>query len=1472
MVKTIRLTGVDLRALTIHTNPPPAPFPVITAALDTSVREPSSAPSQAVLQVFRISTGAGSLDYTSRVTIRTLDLTATNGLDYIALPPTVLRFDPGQTEKTVEVTLLPDATFEPGERFSLTLSNPVNAILDRTVQIVDILQTPRPALRIGDLSVPKATGTATLTVTRAETETGSLDYASSVRVVTHDGRSGGKLYSSLIGQPYLDTAPAGLPPGMGDDLDALRFNATSAMVFPNSHLPVFGGTPGNAFTVEAWIYPNQDGYIWNYGPTGGGQFAEASFELYRSGGTLYFRFSWHHRSNSYNDSPSFSLGAMAANQWHHVAICRSGNTTWAFLNGVRQWTQGLDFGNIQLSVNNGYPFVIGGYWATASFKGWMSDLRITDAAKYTGASYTPPETSIDATDSWYASTRLALPFRTTAMDITPTPAALAADAGDYSGVDTVVTFGAGETSKTVEVPLIVDAEFEQPEMFSVTLEDPTNATLFKDFANVTIVSTSLPTVKAKGWTVMKTSGSVTFELTRESSGAGSLAYTSVVSVATQNGTALSGVNYVGRPLTEITFLPGETEKTFEVEILDDGTYQPTIGFTLAVDAVENVTVTTPSAPASILSVVRPAFAINNTTAPKAGGTATFTVTRSGSPESLAYYESQISYMTQNGTALAGTHYVAVPTLTPIIFAPGETEKTVEITLLDNGTFEADKTFQVVIGNAVNATIADSMGIATVTSATAPTLSINDVTVSKTDGTAVFTITRTGTDEQMDNYPSSTVTVTSHDWESQAGVHYTQVPPTQITFTGRETTKTFTVEILDNRTYEADRVFSLHLTNAVGATITDIVGFGTITSLERPWITFEDVTDPVSKTEGKVVFTIVRDGPNIDYYTSTFYVTTEPISPASGTPAVAGIDYTHVQALQVKFDPGVIQTTVEITLNDDHEWRSDRQFQLVGTNPPAPVNAFYADNRATVTITSPEVPSFSIADVTAEEPDGFAVFTVTRTGPHVGYYASTVKYATEDDTAVAPDDYTAIPASTLSFAAGEATKQISVVLMDDGVREADQTFRVLLSDPHNATLSTATAVGTIISPDFYNTNFWPMQIGTARVPVGSAANDQFGRAMAVSGTTMAVSAYSGDNGATLDAGVIHLYEHNGTDWVQGARLTAGEHTRASAYFGYSLDLAGDILVVGAYGETASTGAAYVFVRTNGVWPTTPTARLVASDAATQDQFGYAVAVSGNTIAVGANLVDDPNPAGGTFQNSGAVYVFEGGGATWTEVAILNAGANRRLSAEFGVAVALEGDDLMIGAWREPISATSGGAVYNYTRTNGTWSLNQRIVPTTPVANSRFGGALDLHKGYLAVGAPIALGGYAYVFRKDGTTWIEEAVLTARTTTTASRTITDATVLASDNQGISVSLDMDWKVLLVGAHRNQERGAVYVYELAQGIWKAGVITPISKLVASDPVTGDNFGLPVVVSGRNVLIGASRRDIGTSADVGAFYVFRH
>lgn len=275
-----------------------------------------------------------------------------------------------------------------------------------------------------------------------------------------------------------------------------------------------------------------------------------------------------------------------------------------------------------------------------------------------------------------------------------------------------------------------------------------------------------------------------------------------------------------------------------------------------------------------------------------------------------------------------------------------------------------------------------------------------------------------------------------------------------------------------------------------------------------------------------------------------------------------------------------------------------------------------------------------------------------------------------------------------------------------------------------------------------------------LPADAEAGDAFGSSVSSSDNAVLVGALASHPSSGAE-GAAYLFRLRGGQWTREAKL-AGSEAQPFDLFGASVALEGDLAVVGAPADntlgTSGPGSAYVFARRGGVW--TENARLMASDGMPDDQFG-SVALSGTTIVVGAK---GQSYGGGT--NPGSAYVFVWDGMGWVEQAKLTA-RDGVAGDEFGISVAVEGDTAVVGARQGllPANTPNPGVAYVYTRAGTTWTQQAKLAASDP-GSGAFGVSLSLSGNTLIVGANFSdsFAGAAYVFVGRDGTWSEQAKLT------------------------------------------------------------------------------------------------------------------
>ena len=371
----------------------------------------------------------------------------------------------------------------------------------------------------------------------------------------------------------------------------------------------------------------------------------------------------------------------------------------------------------------------------------------------------------------------------------------------------------------------------------------------------------------------------------------------------------------------------------------------------------------------------------------------------------------------------------------------------------------------------------------------------------------------------------------------------------------------------------------------------------------------------------------------------------------------------------------------------------------------------------------------------------------------------------------------------------------------------------------------------------------------------AASDRFGAAVALEGDTALVGALARAEGANGGQGAAYVFARDGGGtWSQAQKLLNTTSPAANEFFGASVALSGDSAVIGAYGVSASRGAAFVFTRSAGIW--TEQASLSASNGDSGDRFGWSVAVQGDTAVVGAT--HHTVEVGGNFNDrQGAVYVFTRSGASWSEQTRLSASEGSE-DDRFGHAVALSAGSLGVGAIDfNRATGAEVGAGFVFTGSGSSWSEQSTLSAGIGKGEAELGFAVALDGDRALIGLPkdSAPGnlrqGSAILFSRDGGSWTQLAQLTAL----------DGDV--EDRFGHSVALSGN--TALVGAYQhNSGRGAAYVFTGNGSSW-----TQQAKLSADDAQSGDYFGWSVALDGDTAVIGAYLED-NPFANAGSAYVF--
>ena len=318
------------------------------------------------------------------------------------------------------------------------------------------------------------------------------------------------------------------------------------------------------------------------------------------------------------------------------------------------------------------------------------------------------------------------------------------------------------------------------------------------------------------------------------------------------------------------------------------------------------------------------------------------------------------------------------------------------------------------------------------------------------------------------------------------------------------------------------------------------------------------------------------------------------------------------------------------------------------------------------------------------------------------------------------------------------------------------------------------------------------------------------------------------------------------WLEIDQLTANDGM-ADDEFGYDVAIDGDTMVVGAPIHNDAAGAAYVFGWDGTAW--VQQAKLTAAGASAGDGLGLDVDIDGDTIIAGGSGDDD------VVANSGAAWIFVRENGSWSEQAKLKA-TDAALLDLFGIKVAVDGDTAIVAAPFDDDDGSASGSAYVFQRSGQTWTEQTKLSASDAAQFDRFGVSVDIDDGTVIVGADAnddagPSSGSAYVFAEDAGSWNQQVKLTA----------SDA--VAEDQFGFSVAINAG--TVVVGAFGDDvHAGSAYTFQRANGNWSQQ-----SKLVASDRAVNDWFGHSVAIDDDHIVIG-SVMDDDAGPSSGSVYVF--
>ena len=369
----------------------------------------------------------------------------------------------------------------------------------------------------------------------------------------------------------------------------------------------------------------------------------------------------------------------------------------------------------------------------------------------------------------------------------------------------------------------------------------------------------------------------------------------------------------------------------------------------------------------------------------------------------------------------------------------------------------------------------------------------------------------------------------------------------------------------------------------------------------------------------------------------------------------------------------------------------------------------------------------------------------------------------------------------------------------------------------------------------------------------AAGDDFGISVSVSSNYAIVGAVYDDTTKGSDSGSAYVFDV--TTGSQVGKLTASNGATGDR-FGRSVSISGDYAIAGAYFDDNSNGidagSAYIFKRDGTNW--SEQQMLIASNGAAKDYLGSSVSISGDLAIVGSMGNDEK----GT--DAGSAYIFKRDGTSWVQQPILTA-SDATAYAEFGTSVSISGNYAIVGARQESTKGHYSGSAYIFKWNGTSWVEQQKLTASDGDAEDRFGHYVSISGDLAIVGADYdeengSNSGSAYIFKRDGSVWVEQAKLLP------------LDGAANDHFGESVSISGDYAI--VGASSNDDNGSdsgsAYIFK-----WDGANWTQQQKLIASDGTAADYFGTSVSISGNLAIVGGRYND-DNGTNSGSAYIFEN
>ena len=613
---------------------------------------------------------------------------------------------------------------------------------------------------------------------------------------------------------------------------------------------------------------------------------------------------------------------------------------------------------------------------------------------------------------------------------------------DYLPYPRTVSINAGDTTTELSIAIINDTLIEDDETLFVVITNPLNATINDDKASATgtIKIDDLPMLTITDATALESDSSIKFTVSLSEAFPGNDVSFDYHTIA---GSAIAGDDYTA-VVDTTSISAGDTTAEIFIYIINDTLVEDDETFALVIANPHNATITKDRGTATIKIDDLPSLSIKDATTLESAGRIKFTVSLSEVfPGNLV----SLSYETMPSSASADLDYASSVGTASI--QAGEATTEIVIKIVNDTLIEDDETFFVKISNPINATIDENRARATATIKIDDLPSLAIANASATDNAELIKFTVSLSEAFVGNpvfFDYATRPISA-----SADIDYTSVSSTTSISAG-DTTTEIVIELIDDTNTEGDEgdeVFEVKISNPVNhpvrATISNELALGVIKG-ELASLFIADAT--TLENAGRIKFVVTLSQLQPETVVSFDYRT------IAGS-ASATIDYTSSVGTAI-INAGETKAEILIDIINDASVEDDEIFYLAISSTQS--NIPISRERATATIKIDDIPSLAIADATAFEDAGRIKFTASLSEAFPGNLVS-FDYETIPISASAHLDYTPF-SNRISIAAGETKTEIFIDIINDAIIEDDETFALVIANPHNASITRDRATATI----------------------------------------------------------------------------------------------------------------------------------------------------------------------------------------------------------------------------------------------------------------------------------------------------------------------------------------------------------------------------------------------------------------------------